>query len=98
MDDGKTWPHQLTIDDRVPVSYPDGMQSPDGRIDLIHDFDRKGAGEIVHSVLREEDIRAGRIVCEGSRLRAVISSINRRQEHPPADSGTEGAKAERWDR
>jgi len=96
-DDGQTWPHQLSLDDRIPVSYPDGMQSPDGRIDLVHDFDRKGAGEIVHSVLWEEDIRAGQLTHPGARLGAVISSLGRKGKNRP-DSGTAEATAQRWDR
>jgi len=55
-DDGATWSEPLTLDDRDSVSYPDACQGPDGRIWVVHDRDRGGAGEILMSVFRESDI------------------------------------------
>jgi hypothetical protein len=39
-DDGKTWKGGLMLDERHLVSYPDGLQTPDGRIYIIYDHGR----------------------------------------------------------
>jgi len=57
-DDGQTWSGGLMIDDRNPVSYPDGQQTPDGTIHLIWDFSRSKDQEIVMTTFREEDVLA----------------------------------------
>lgn len=71
-DDGKTWTDGLLLEERVGVSYPDGVQADDGTIYLIHDFERAGEGVIYLQKFTEEDIRAGEpaIPIEVSRLRA----------------------------
>jgi len=56
-DDGLTWQGGLMLDERMQVSYPDGVQAADGKIYIIHDFERYGAGELVLSVFTEEDVR-----------------------------------------
>jgi hypothetical protein len=38
------------------VSYPDAVQSPDGRIFCVHDCDRNGVGEILLDVFSEDEI------------------------------------------
>ena len=53
--DGRTWFGGLLIDERLGVSYPDGVQAPDGSLYLIYDFDRQGAKEILMCTLEEED-------------------------------------------
>jgi predicted neuraminidase len=58
-DEGQTWVGQLLIDARWPVSYPDVDQAADGTIHVIYDFDRRGAGQIMHASLTEAQIRAG---------------------------------------
>ena len=72
-DDGETWPHRLLLDERLPVSYPDAVEGPDGRLHIIYDFDREGAREICMAVIGEEDIRAGRLASSESRLRALVN-------------------------
>jgi len=57
--DGRTWFGGLLIDERLGVSYPDGVQAPDGALYLIYDFDRQGAKEILMCTLEEEDIVQG---------------------------------------
>ena len=74
-DDGATWTGGLLIEERSGVSYPDGVQADDGTIYLIHDFDRAGEGVIALEVFTEEDVRAGRLVSEGSRLGVEISRL-----------------------
>ncbi len=85
-DEGRTWPHKLLLDTRE-CSYPDATQSPDGRIFVTYDSWRYGcfpamyrydpdAGpgkEIAFAVIREGDIRAGKIASPDSRLRQVIN-------------------------
>lgn len=74
-DEGRTWPHKLLLDERTRVSYPDAVQAPDGRIFIAYDLGRYQAGEkaVLVSVLREDDIRAGRMVSEDARLKVVAN-------------------------
>ena len=86
-DEGRTWPHKLVLDPRDGVSYPDATQGPDGRIYIAYDSCRYGARpgglfytpdqspgkEIVMAVIREEDIRARKIVSPDSRLRQLVN-------------------------
>jgi predicted neuraminidase len=46
----------LELDPRDKVSYPDAVQSPDGRIFCVHDCDRNGVGEILLDVFSENEI------------------------------------------
>ncbi|WP_395746053.1 sialidase family protein [Prosthecobacter sp.] len=85
-DEGRTWPHKLLLDARE-CSYPDATQAADGRIYIAYDSWRygcrpglfrydPGAGpgkEIALAVIREEDIRAGKIVSPGSWLHQVVN-------------------------
>ncbi|MFO7918019.1 MAG: sialidase family protein [Anaerolineae bacterium] len=48
----------LQLDNRDKVSYPDAVQAPDGTIYAVHDYDRRGAGEIVLTIFDEEEILA----------------------------------------
>ena len=41
-DEGKNWIGELLLDERENVSYPDGVESKDGSIYIIHDRDRYG--------------------------------------------------------
>jgi len=54
--DEMTFVGRLTLDDREPVSYPDAVQGSDGRVFAVHDWDRRGAGEIRLSVFSEDEI------------------------------------------
>lgn len=74
-DEGRTWPHKLLLDERTRVSYPDATQAPDGRIFITHDFGRYQPGEksILFSVVREADIRAGRIVSPDAKLKQQVN-------------------------
>jgi hypothetical protein len=72
-DDGKTWKGGLMLDERH-VSYPDGIQAPDGRIYVIYDHGRYPGTprEILMAVFTEEDVLAGK-PSEKTRLRVVVS-------------------------
>ena len=72
-DDGKTWEGGLLLDGRDHVSYPDATQADDGEIYVIYDRERGGAKEILMARIREEDIFAGRVVAQGSRLQMIVN-------------------------
>ncbi len=74
-DEGRTWPHQLLLDERGSVSYPDVTQAPDGRLYVAYDYGRYNAGEkqVLLSVIREEDIRAGRVVSSDAKLKRLVN-------------------------
>lgn len=86
-DDGRTWNAGLMIDERPGVSYPDGVQAPDGSIYLIYDFDRTGAKQILMAKFTEADVAAGVWQSPGSRQRVLVNQatgVRRPQESAPA--------------
>jgi hypothetical protein len=60
-DDGATWLGGLLLDERPGISYPDGFQTPDGRIFVQYDRKRE-CGEILLAIFTEEDVLAGKNV------------------------------------
>jgi predicted neuraminidase len=72
-DDGKTWSDGLMLDERDQVSYPDGLQAPDGTMYVIYDYQRHGAKEILMAVFTEADIAAGECVSDKARLRVLVN-------------------------
>jgi len=78
-DDGVTWNEGLLLDERSNVSYPDGAQDRSGVIWMVHDRQRYGAGEILLSSFREEDVLAGKAVSESVVLKRVVNHL----EQPP---------------
>ena len=85
-DDGETWPYRLLLDQREKVSYPDAVETDDGKIMVVYDRDRgyykksiedmlSSEREILLAVIREEDIIAGRLVSEGSALGQIVSKL-----------------------
>ena len=86
-DDGKTWPYSLMIDERANVSYPDAVEHEDGYIYITYDRERGAyhasldtvmncAREILYSKITEDDIIAGKLVNQGSRLKQIVSKLN----------------------
>ena len=75
-DDGRTWTGGLLLDGRDNVSYPDGVQTADGLIHVVHDCERQGKREIVHHAFSEADVRAGQLATKGSRLGDVVNRIS----------------------
>lgn len=73
QDDGVTWKGGLVLDDRNPVSYPDGDQLSDGTIVVTYDFDRTGARLILAARFTEADILAGKIVSQQGKLQLQIN-------------------------
>ena len=64
-DEGKTWSGKLLLDERTGVSYPDIAQAPNGDIYVHYDRNRYGDAEILFARFREEDVKAGKLVCRG---------------------------------
>jgi arylsulfatase A-like enzyme len=81
-DDGRTWRGGLMLDERPGVSYPDGQQTPDGRIRIVYDYNRVSDREILMATFREEDVAAARDVSGGVRLRQRVSRASGGQEKP----------------
>ncbi len=79
-DDGKTWKGGLMLDERAGVSYPDGVQAPDGRIYITYDYNRFTDKEICMAVFTEEDILAGKVVSDNSKLKLLINKAQKSHE------------------
>ncbi len=77
-DDGATWPHNLLLDERKGVSYPDGFQAPDGVIYIIYDYDRTGAKQIIMTTFTEEDIVAGGYSTDKARERVLVHQASKK--------------------
>ncbi|HUW59790.1 MAG TPA: sialidase family protein [Candidatus Bathyarchaeia archaeon] len=71
--DGVTWQGGLLLDERAGVSYPDGVQSPDGTIYIVYDYSRRDAREILMATFTEEDVTAGKCVNPKARLRVLVN-------------------------
>lgn len=61
-DDGKTWSHRILLDTYPNISYPDAVETDDGRIFIIYDCGRMTFKEIRMAQITEADIIAGDIV------------------------------------
>lgn len=72
-DEGRSWLGGLLLDERNGVSYPDGVQAPNGSCYVIYDFQRIRDKEILMAVFSETDVLAGKISSPNSRLRAQIN-------------------------
>ncbi len=79
-DDGLTWRGGLMLDARNDVSYPDGVEGPDGRICIIYDHERYGAREILMSVFTEEDVLMGRPVSGKAQFEVLVSRATGKKE------------------
>jgi photosystem II stability/assembly factor-like uncharacterized protein len=83
-DEGATWSGGLLLDERAGVSYPDGQQTPDGRIRIIYDYNRVSDRDILMATFREEDVAAGKDVSGAVRLRQLVSKASGGREKTPA--------------
>lgn len=72
-DDGKTWSGGLMLDERKGVSYPDGVQAPDGTIYIIYDYNRTTDKQILMAVFTEDDVAKGQCVSGRARLRVQVN-------------------------
>ena len=76
VDDGRTWSKGLLLDDRAEVSYPDGIQSPDGTIHILYDWNRHTDAEILLTKFREEDVLAGQFKSPGAKSRMLVNKAH----------------------
>jgi predicted neuraminidase len=72
-DEGRTWQGGLVIDERRGVSYPDGVQAPDGRIYLIYDYQRRDNKRILMATFAEEDVLQGEWRSPRARQRVLVN-------------------------
>ena len=95
-DDGKTWEYKLLLDARESVSYPDAVEADDGYIYITYDRERGAflnsldkvysrAREILLAKITENDIISGKLVDKDSKLKRVISRLEKyaREEENP---------------
>ncbi len=80
-DDGVSWTGGLVIDHRTGVSYPDGVEAPDGTIFLVYDFDRKGEKEILLTHFRESDVAAETEASLQTRRRTINKATGHTVNH-----------------
>jgi len=71
-DEGKTWEGYLLLDERDGVSYPDLKQDENGMIYIAYDHKRVHEKEFYLAKVTEEDILAGKLVNESSRLKVLV--------------------------
>ena len=72
-DEGQTWQGGLMLDRRGGVSYPDGVQAPDGTIYISYDRNRARDGHILMARFTEADVLAKKLVGRKSKLQMLIS-------------------------
>ena len=78
-DEGETWRGGLLLDERAGVSYPDGVQAPDGTIYIIYDYSRTGARKILMARFTEKDVLQGKCVSDKSALRLLVKRAGQKQ-------------------
>lgn len=71
-DEGVSWKGGLVLDERIPVTYPDGCFAPDGTIWVSYDFAREDLGLILLARFREEDVLRGKMESPGAACKLVI--------------------------
>jgi hypothetical protein len=81
-DDGRTWRGGLLVDERKGVSYPDGVQAPDGTIHLIYDYNRTKDRQILMATFTEDDVAAGQWQSAQARQRVVINQATSETADP----------------
>lgn len=72
-DDGRSWKGGLLLDERVGVSYPDGVQAKDGTIYVIYDYNRGTDKEILLARFTEKDILAKKLCSPASKFRLLVN-------------------------
>ena len=85
-DDGRTWEGGLMLDEREKVTYPDGVQAPDGTIYIVYDYNRTPNGEVLMATFTEDDARAGKPVTDKVVLRGEVAKLPAADQDRPQDS------------
>jgi predicted neuraminidase len=78
-DDGATWTGGLMIDERKGVSYPDGVESPEGTIYLIYDYSRQQEKQILMATFTEADVLSGQWESPAARQRVLVNQATGRR-------------------
>lgn len=81
-DDGRSWQGGLLLDERLGVSYPDGVEAPDGTIRIIYDYDRRGARQILLARFTEDDVLRGEAISSVAARRLVVNQATAPVEAP----------------
>ena len=79
-DDGKTWRGGLLLDERPGVSYPDGVQAPDGTLYVIYDYQRTGEKQILLVTFTEADVAAAKWTSPEARQRVLVNQATGKRE------------------
>jgi len=74
-DEGKNWLGGLTIEAET-CSYPDAVQSRDGRIFVTYDRERRKEGFIQVAVITEDDVATGRAAQAKVPVKSVVSRLS----------------------
>jgi len=77
-DGGITWPHKLLLEERNRTSYPIAQVNEKGEILIIYDQGRtrrnaQEGNEILYARIREEDIKAGKLIHPRSVLKRLVT-------------------------
>ncbi len=97
-DECQTWKGGLLLDERSQISYPDATEGDNGFIYITYDHERgcflkdlqsalSCDRAIVMAKITEEDILAGSLVTEGSRLKGIISRLGQYKGEDPNPYG-----------
>lgn len=74
--DGADWLGGLLLDERSGVSYPDGQQTPDGKIHIIYDYSRTSERKVLMASFTEADIINGASDSDTVELRKPVSQAS----------------------
>jgi hypothetical protein len=77
-DEGQTWQGGLLLDKRRGVSYPDGVQGPDGTIYVIYDYSRRSEKKILLTTFSESDVLMGAYRSPVARQRLLVNQATGR--------------------
>ena len=79
-DDGETWHGGLMIDERPGVSYPDGVQGPDGTVYTIYDYARQADRTILMATFTEQDVVRGAWTSNRARQRVLVNQATGKRQ------------------
>ncbi len=75
-DDGQTWRGGLMLDERAGVSYPDGVEAPDGTLYVIYDYQRTKDRQILMATFTEQDVLDGAWRSDKARQRVQVNQAS----------------------
>jgi hypothetical protein len=72
-DGGETFEGGLLLDERKETSYPDMTEDDNGNLYICYDYNRQTDKEMLLAIITEEDILAGKLVNENSKLKILVN-------------------------